>query len=560
MSAIVGLFVLLSASPIGVNTGAFSVAKSNPATLTSFQWQAIASPQYAGESLGVVILAEDENGNTYPFNGTALLSTTLGDPFVYPSYVTFNSGVCNTKVVVTIAESLALRCSKDAASGTSNVFEVLPGAANRLVFILPGEQLAPGLPGGRTGYPDDDTAGDTFSFEVYRTDNWFNQIALTGDSVFFGSDDRFGQLPAGGLLSNGAGSFTAILRTAGRRHIFAGRAHSLRADTSSAVNVVPGPYKNMLLVAPGEILMPGDTAPLKYLPGKEGSPYPQYLRRPFSVTVYACDSFWNPRAGPGDTICLRSDIGNSCTPAVAELRDSVRFSFQFNVRGEKRPLWVRDSMSKAESYITYLDVRALGATIEIDPLTPDTVRSGETADVKVRVRDVNGEPIAAALVQYSVFKGSGTMIENSLLTDTVGYATAHFVCTPSPASEQDSIRITSGDAEAIIGIYVKHLADNLFAYPNPFGSISSDRTLIFYSLHRASSVKVRIYDPFGNEVWTRHFDQGEPGGMFGDNTIYWDGTNNKGQRVSSGVYLIQVLGTLGTGIDFKSLYRVGVVW
>jgi flagellar hook assembly protein FlgD len=136
------------------------------------------------------------------------------------------------------------------------------------------------------------------------------------------------------------------------------------------------------------------------------------------------------------------------------------------------------------------------------------------------------------------------------------------VCTPSPASEQDSIRISSGDADTVIGIYVKHLSDSLFAFPNPFGNIpgSLGRTQVFYSLQRASSVKLTIYDPFGNKIWTRSYLSGEPGALFGDNTVYWDGTNNRGQRVASGVYLIQVLGRTGTVIDFKSLYRVGVVW
>jgi len=244
---------------------------------------------------------------------------------------------------------------------------------------------------------------------------------------------------------------------------------------------------------------------------------------------------------------------------VAELNDSVRFSFQFNLRGENRPLWVRDSLTKVESYITYLNVRARGASLEVDALTPDTVRSGETAAVKVRVRDVKGDPIPATLVQFSVVNGVGT-IEPALLTDTAGYTTSRFVCTPSPGSEQDSIRITSGDADIVIGIYVKHLSDSLFAFPNPFGSINRDRTLIFYSLHEASSIRLTIYDPFGNEVWARHYNQGEPGGQFGDNTVYWDGTNNKGKRVASGVYLVQVLGTLNTGIGYKSLYRIGVVW
>jgi hypothetical protein len=176
------------------------------------------------------------------------------------------------------------------------------------------------------------------------------------------------------------------------------------------------------------------------------------------------------------------------------------------------------------------------------------------------VFDANGDPVVAATVQYSVVKGSGAMFEPALLTDTIGYATAHFVCTPSPASEQDSIRISAGDADTVIGIYVRHLSDSLFAFPNPFGSINRDRTQIFYSLHRASSVRVTIYDPFGNEVWVRRYNRNEPGGLFGDNTVYWDGTNNKGQRVANGIYLIQVLGTINTGIDFKSLYRIGVVW
>ncbi len=558
MSVVVGLLVLLSAGPIGFSTGALAVPANLPATLTSFEWQAITSPQYAGESIGVVILAKDENGNSYPFNGTALLSTTLGDPFVYPAYVEFSNGVCNKKVIVTIAESLALRCSKDTASGTSDVFEVLPGVSNRLMVILPGEQLAPGVPGGHAGYPDDQTAGDTFSFQVYLTDEWFNQINQRDDSVYLSSDDRFGQLPAGGLLSNGAGSFTGVLRAAGPRHIFARLVKSLRTDTSSAVNVIPGPYRYMLLVAPGEILMPGDTAPLEYLPGKGGSPDPQYLRQPFSVTVYACDSFWNPRAGPGDTISLLSGKAGFCTPALAELDDSVRFSFQFDLRGENRPLWVRDSMTGAESYITYLNVRARGARLEI--IAPDTVRSGETAQVVILVRDVNGDPIPAALVQTSVVEGSGTMLEPALLTDTIGYTTAHFVCTPSPASEQDSVRITSGNAETVIGIFVKHLSDSLFAFPNPFGSINQDRTLIFYTLRRAVSVKVRIYDPFGNEVWSRRFRQNEQGGKSGDNVIYWDGTNNQGHRVASGIYVLQVVGSLHTGIDFKGAYRIGVIW
>jgi hypothetical protein len=559
MSTVLGLIILLGMNSLGFNAEAFPIVDPNPTRLTSFEWQPILSLQYAGESLSVMILAKDENGASYPYNGSALLSTTRG-PYVYPTVVQFNNGVCNPRVVVTLAESLALRCFTDSASGTSNVFEVLPGIPKRLVAILPGEQLAPGVPGGHSGLTDSQIAGDTFSFQVYLTDDWFNLIGLRNDSVYFGSDDRFARLPAGGQLSNGTGSFNGSLRTAGQRRIFTMPAlgSSLRTDTSSAVDVVPGPFKEMLLVAPGETLTPGDTTLSDWdTPGKTGTPDPQFLRTLFDIVVYPCDRCWNRVAGPGDTVYLRSDFAFEFLPARTQLRDVARFSVQFNTPGPNQNIWVANQASGAESYRTHLNIRARGATFRIE--APDTVRSGETASVRIWAGDANDEPIVAALVQTSVTMGSGRMLEPALLTDTIGFTTAHFLCTPTPAAEQDSIRISSGDADTVIGIYVSHLSDSLFAFPNPFG-FNRDRTLISYYLQRSAPVAITIYDPFGNEVWSRHFRQNEPGANSGDNVVYWDGTNTRGHRVANGVYVIQVLGELHTGVDFKSTYRIGVIW
>jgi len=553
-----GLLVLLSVNSLGFNTGLLPVVDPNPTRPASFEWQAISSPQYAGEPFGVIILAKDENGASDPYDGSALLSTTRG-PYVLPTVVRFTNGVCDTNVVVTLAESLALRCFTDSASGTSNVFEVLPGVPRRLVAILPGEQLAPGVPGGRAGLAQSQVAGDTFPFDVYLTDDWFNRIGLRADSVYFGSDDRFARLPAGGQLSNGTGSFTGSLRTAGLRRVITIPAlgSSLRNDTSSAVHVAPGPFKEMLLVAPGETLMPGDTA-LQNMPGKTGTPDPEYLRTRFDVTVYPCDRCWNRVSGPGDTVYLRSDFAFEFLPPGAELRDVALFSVQFNTPGPNQNIWAVNQASGDLSYRTQLNILARVAMLEVT--APDTVRAGETTLVLIRVLDANGVPVVATLVQTSVTKGNGRMLVPALLTDTLGFTSGHFLCTPSPASERDSIRVSSGDADTVIGIYVSHLSDSLFAFPNPFGSINRDRTLISYYLQRSSSVTISIYDPFGNKVWSRHFNQGEPGARSGDNVAYWDGTNSRGHRVASGVYLVQLLGSLHTGIEYRQTYRIGVVW
>jgi hypothetical protein len=151
------------------------------------------------------------------------------------------------------------------------------------------------------------------------------------------------------------------------------------------------------------------------------------------------------------------------------------------------------------------------------------------------------------------------MLEPAMLTDTIGFTTAHFLCTPTPAAEQDSIRITSGDADTVIGIYVSHLSDSLFAFPNPFG-FNKDLTLISYYLQRSMPITLTIYDPFGNQVWSRRFRQNEAGAKSGDNVVYWDGRNNRGHRVANGIYVIEVLGELHTGVDYKSTYRIGVIW
>jgi hypothetical protein len=559
MSAALGLVFLLSVGSVELAPSTTSAGPADLARLTSFEFVQISSPQHAGDSFDISILAKDENGNPYPYIGSALLSTTIG-AYVQPTNVQFYNGICQPRVVVTLADSLALRCFTDSANGTSNVFDVLPDTAQRLVVILPGEQLAPGSATGRIGIPATHTAGDTFVFDVYATDGWFNPVPGRDDSVYFTSDDRFAGLPAGGQLSGGTGTFAASIRAAGLRHLYSRPAagSGLRGDTSSVFAVAAGPFSEMLLVAPGESLLPGDTDQYGWqTPGKSGTPTPQFVRTPFDVVVYPCDRCWNRVVGPGDTINVGSDFAIQAAPDRATLVDSALFTVQFNNPGSNQNIWARDWNTGAETYRTHIDVRAKGAILEV--YAPDTVRAGETTYIRVVVRDANATPIVATLVQAAVIKGSGTMIDQAMLTDTLGLTTLRFLCTAAHSVEQDSVHISSGDADTTIGIYINHLSDSLFAFPNPFGW-NQDRTLISYYLQRSAPVDLAIYDPFGNEVWTQHYRQNEPGAKSGDNRVYWNGRNNQGRRVASGVYVINVVARLHTGIDTNAAYRIGVVW
>ncbi|MEO0160808.1 MAG: FlgD immunoglobulin-like domain containing protein [candidate division WOR-3 bacterium] len=66
--------------------------------------------------------------------------------------------------------------------------------------------------------------------------------------------------------------------------------------------------------------------------------------------------------------------------------------------------------------------------------------------------------------------------------------------------------------------------------PNPF----RDKVKIHYQLNNSSRVNIAIYDTSGNLVKNLHNDF-QPAGKY---TIFWDGKNQSGKKIPSGVYFI----------------------
>ena len=69
-------------------------------------------------------------------------------------------------------------------------------------------------------------------------------------------------------------------------------------------------------------------------------------------------------------------------------------------------------------------------------------------------------------------------------------------------------------------------------FPNPFNT----PTVIGYGLPEASNVKLKIYDIVGQKVHTL-VDRFIPAGY---HTVVWDGKNERGKSVASGVYLYRL--------------------
>ncbi len=70
-------------------------------------------------------------------------------------------------------------------------------------------------------------------------------------------------------------------------------------------------------------------------------------------------------------------------------------------------------------------------------------------------------------------------------------------------------------------------------YPNPF----NPETWIAYKLAQESNVTIRIYDTNGKVVRTLQLGR-KPAGVYvdGESAVYWDGKNDAGEAVLSGLY------------------------
>jgi flagellar hook assembly protein FlgD len=74
-------------------------------------------------------------------------------------------------------------------------------------------------------------------------------------------------------------------------------------------------------------------------------------------------------------------------------------------------------------------------------------------------------------------------------------------------------------------------------YPNPF----NPETWIPYKLNQTVNVDISIYNVNGQLVRMMRLGEKSPGNyVTKDKAAYWDGTNNKGERVASGAYFYQL--------------------
>src|SRR5205823_4354040 len=145
-----------------------------------------------------------------------------------------------------------------------------------------------------TGYPTSTAAGTSNTFSVTARDAFGNTATGYTGTVHFTSSDSQAVLPINATLTNGAGTFSAILKTAGTQSI---------TGTDVTTGSITGTQSNISVTALG-------TSRLQVVASTSTS----IAGSPLGVTVTAQDQYGNTATGYTGTIHFTSTDAQASLP------------------------------------------------------------------------------------------------------------------------------------------------------------------------------------------------------------------------------------------------------
>lgn len=214
--------------------------------------------------------------------------------------------------------------------------------------------------------------------------------------------------------------------------------------------------------------------------------------------------------------------------------------------------WIAGYASRPEYKIKFwnieteeIDLELLAGEVLRAGLSPDgrwfttSIRGpdGDTYAPGVQIWDTQTQQLVAELsrpYQWIMFSPDG-------MTVAVGYDDGRLhllpIETALPYLPQNISAATKPSGLQLDSLEVVKTDALLSNYPNPF----NPETWIPYQLAAASSVQIHIYDLMGHRVRTLDLGQ-QPAGTYHtrDRAAYWDGRNEQGERVATGVYFYRL--------------------
>ncbi len=388
-----------AASSVNGTSAAINVIRAPAASLL------LSAPAHiaAGTPFTVTVTADDKFGNTATgYAGT--VHFTSSDPYaLLPASYTFSAGDAGVHTFTVTMTTEGLRtltvADKVVTTLTTTNSLTVSGAATHYAIA---------------GIPASTTAGNTFNFTVTALDA-LNQTAIgyTG-TVKFTSNDPAASLPVAITLTNGAGSFSATLKTAGPNKTIT----ATDSANAGVKTVTPGITVYSALTTQFVITTPANVA----------------ANTAFSITVKAQDAFGNATT---PTVHFSNSDGATTLPANTTLvaTGSTFATVKLPTLGAQTLTVTDVSAINNSAATTSNSITVYGAATQfvIQP-TSTSVTAGTAVTYKVTALDANGDTAMgyrgtvhftsndpqAVLPVNTAF----TAAENGVNTFTVTYKTA----------------------------------------------------------------------------------------------------------------------------------------
>ncbi len=344
--------------------------------LASFSFGPI-NTQTAGLAFPITITAQDANGNPVAnFAGTAALTDLSGSisPIITGP---FTNGVWTGQVTITKTITNDLITATDSSiAGQSGLFTVNAGAAASFVV---------------SGFTSPVTAGTAGSVTVTAMDASGNVATGYTGTVAITSSDAKAALPQSATLTNGVGTFTVTLNTAGTQTITA---------TDTVTSSITGSQTGITVNAgaAASFVVSGFTSPVTA--GTAGS-----------VTVTAEDAYGNVVTGYAGTVAITSSDIQAVLPPNAVLTNGVgSFSVTLKTAGSQ-------SITATDTVTSSITGSQTGITVNAGALasfTISTITSPQTA----------GTAFPITITAYDQYGNVETGYSGALLSDLSGSLTS----------------------------------------------------------------------------------------------------------------------------------------
>jgi hypothetical protein len=363
----------------------------SPAAATHFKVTA-ASSATAGAAVLVTVTAQDPFNNTATsYTGTVHLTSSDGQAVLVPATSTLSNGVGYFLVTFATAGNQTVTATDTVTSsinGTSNSVAVGAAAGTHFTVSAPGSA----------------TAGTAFSFTVKALDAYGNTVTGYSGTVHFTSSDGQASLPANSTLTNGTGSFSATLKTAGSQTITAtDTANSSITGSTSAISVSPGTTARFVVNPP-----PTATAGVA-----------------FAFSVAAQDAFNNPTPAYTGTVHFSSTDGQAGLPINYTFLTTDNgihtFSATLKTAGSQT-LTATDTASSSITGTSTAVAVSPAATAKFVVTAPSTATAGVAFSFTVAALDQfnNPTPTYAGTVHFTSTDATAGLPVNSLLANGAG--------------------------------------------------------------------------------------------------------------------------------------------